>query len=107
MALPNIFQTGRSGMVASKAAMATTGHNIANANTEGFSRQRVETETTTPASHGHNLIGTGTAIARIERVNDEYIEKQLRNGGRDMANMEEKDLMLKQTEDIFNEMNGD
>src|SRR4051794_39621913 len=101
MALPSIFQTGRSGMVASKAAMATAGHNISNANTDGYSRQRVETAATTPSPQGHHLIGTGTLISRVERVNDEYIEKQLRNGGRDMANMEEKDLMLRQTEDIF------
>jgi len=94
-------------MVAAKAAMATTGHNISNANTEGYSRQRVETESATPVSQGHHLLGTGALISRVERVNDEYIEKQLRNGGRDLANMEEKDLMLKQTEDIFNEMNGD
>jgi flagellar hook-associated protein 1 FlgK len=107
MALPNVFQTGRSGMVASKAAMATTGHNIANANAEGYSRQRVETAASPPAHHGRNLIGTGTLISRVGRINDEYIEKQLRNGGRDMSYMEEKEVMLKQTEDIFNEMNGD
>lgn len=107
MALPNIFQTGRSGMVAAKAAMATTGHNISNANTEGFSRQRVETQSSTPTSEGHHLIGTGALISRVGRMNDEHIEKQLRNGTRDLANYEEKDLMLKQTEDIFNEMNGD
>ena len=108
MGLPNIFQTGRSGMVASKAAMATTGHNIANANTEGYSRQRVHTETATPNSGpGHHVVGTGTLINRVERINDEYVEKQLRNAGRDLANFEEKDVMLRQTEDIFNEMNGD
>jgi flagellar hook-associated protein 1 FlgK len=107
MAIPNLFQTGRSGMVAAKTAMATTGHNISNANTEGFSRQRVETETSTPQVQGHNLIGTGTLVTRVSRINDEYIEKQIRNGGRDMANMEEKDLMLRQTEDIFNEMGGE
>jgi flagellar hook-associated protein 1 FlgK len=107
MAIPSMFQTGRSGMVAAKAAMATTGHNISNANTEGYSRQRVNTETAPPQSSGHNLIGTGTLISRVERINDEYIEKSLRNGGRDLANMEEKDLMLRQSEDIFNEMNGD
>lgn len=107
MALPNIFQTGRSGMQASKAAMATTGHNISNANTEGYSRQRVETAANQPAHHGRNLIGSGTSITRVERINDEYIEKQLRNGGRDMSYMEEKDIMLRQAEDIFNEMGGE
>jgi flagellar hook-associated protein 1 FlgK len=109
MGIPNVFQTGRSGMVASKAAIATTGHNIANANTEGYSRQRVQTETATPQDQpgSKRVIGTGTKISRIERINDEYIEKQVRNGGRDMANFEEKDTMLKQVEDVFNEMNGD
>lgn len=95
-------------MMASKAMIATTGHNIANSNTEGYSRQRVQTEASDPhASFAHGMVGTGTQVSRIERVNDEYIEKQIRNGARDMANFEEKDMVLKQAEDIFNEMNGD
>lgn len=94
-------------MTASKAAMATTGHNISNANTDGYSRQRVETAANQPTHHGHNLIGSGTSISRVGRINDEYIEKQLRNGGRDMAYMEEKDIMIRQAEDIFNEMGGE
>jgi flagellar hook-associated protein 1 len=109
MGIPSVFQTGRSGMMASKAAIATTGHNISNANTEGYSRQRVQTETATPAGKAGSktIIGTGTKISRIERVNDEYIEKQVRNAGKDMANFEEKETMLRQVEDVFNEMNGD
>lgn len=109
MGLPSVFRTGISGMMASKAAVTTSGHNIANANTEGFSRQRVQQETTTPAvaPGSKAIVGTGTQVNRVERINDEYIEKQLRNGGRDMAHFEEKDLVLRQTEDIFNEMNGD
>jgi flagellar hook-associated protein 1 FlgK len=95
-------------MMASKAMIATTGHNISNSNTEGYSRQRVQTEATDPQrSFAKGVVGTGTAVSRVERVNDEYIEKQIRNGTRDMANLEEKDMVLKQAEDIFNEMNGD
>jgi flagellar hook-associated protein 1 FlgK len=109
MGLPNIFNTGQSGMVASKAAIATSGHNIANSKTEGFSRQRVQTETNLPhpGPGSHSMIGTGTLIARTERVNDEYIEKQIRNVGRDIAQGEEKEIVLRQTEDIFNEMGGE
>ncbi|OFZ20158.1 MAG: flagellar hook-associated protein FlgK [Bdellovibrionales bacterium GWB1_55_8] len=109
MGLPNVFNTGRSGMMASKAAIATAGHNISNANTEGFSRQRVQTspDTPRPALGSHALVGTGTLVSRVERINDEYVEKQIRNGTRDMSHMEEKDMALRQTEDIFNEMNGE
>ncbi len=109
MGIPNVFQTGRSGMMASKAAIATTGHNISNANTEGYSRQRVQTEASVPreAVGSHAIIGTGTQISRVERVNDNYLEKQIRNGARDLSHFEEKDMALKQAEDIFNEMGGD
>lgn len=109
MAIPNIFNTGRSGMVAAKAGIATSGHNIASANVEGYSRQRVLTAADEPRNSvgPHALIGQGVNVNRIERINDEYVEKQIRNGARDMAHMEEKDLILKQTEDVFNEMNGD
>lgn len=108
MGLPNVMQTGRSGMLASKAGIATTGHNISNATTEGFSRQRTEQSAEAgKGGFGQNLIGRGTTVSRTTRINDEYVEKQIRNASRDLAQMEEKDLLLRQTEDIFNEMGGE
>ncbi len=108
MGLPNVMNTGRTGMVAAKAAIATTGHNIANATTEGYSRQRIDqTAEVARDGIGKNVIGRGTSISRTGRINDEYIEKQIRNAGRDLAQMEEKDMALRQAEDIFNEMGGD
>jgi flagellar hook-associated protein 1 len=108
MGMPNLSNIGLSGLMASKAAITTTGHNISNSNTEGFSRQRVETETNTPQAYGNRgALGTGTMIGRVSRTNDEYLEKQIRESGRDMSHLEEKQMALRQTEDIFNEMNGD
>jgi flagellar hook-associated protein 1 FlgK len=107
MGIPNVMQTGRSGMVASKTAIATTGHNISNANTEGYTRQRTIQETNPAHGYGVNVIGSGTQVRRTERINDEYLEKQIRNSDRELAHAEEKDLALRQAEDIFNEMNGD
>lgn len=107
MGMSNVMNTGRSGMVAAKTAIATTGHNISNANTEGYTRQRTLQETNPAHGYGVNHIGTGVQVRRIERLNDEYLEKQIRNSDRELAHAEEKDLALKQAEDIFNEMNGD
>lgn len=103
------MRTGRSGMMASKAAIATAGHNIANANTEGFSRQRVNTEADKPRSAGGSkaLVGTGALIGRVDRMNDSYLEKNIRNAGRELAHMEEKNTHLSQLEDIYNEMGGE
>ena len=109
MGLPNVFDTGHSAMRAAKAAIATGGHNIANANTEGFTRQRVETETQPPqpgiAQKG--AIGRGTKIADVSRINDEYLDKQLRHANKQMNHFEEKDMMLRQLEDVFNELDGE
>ncbi len=108
MGISNVMNTGRTGMVAAKSAIATAGHNITNANTEGFSRQRVETAAEVPLTgYGKSQIGAGTKIQRVSRMNDEYLEKQIRNAGREVAHFEERGMALKQTEDIFNEMGGE
>jgi flagellar hook-associated protein 1 FlgK len=110
MGIQNVLQTGKSGMTTAKAGIATSGHNIANANTEGFSRQRIQSEaivTQQLSGQGGLHVGEGSKVSRVERINDGYLEKQLREGGRDMAFHEEKQVFLNQVEDVFNEMNGD
>jgi flagellar hook-associated protein 1 FlgK len=105
-----VFQTGKSGMNTAKSGIATAGHNISNAGTEGFSRQRVQQEaavTKQMAGQGGPYVGEGTKLSRVERINDTYLERQLREGVRDSSYHEEKQLFLNQVEDVFNEMNGD
>jgi flagellar hook-associated protein 1 FlgK len=105
----NVMQTGKSGLMAAKTGIATSGHNIANANTEGFNRQRVHVQG--EVAEGKNgpkaLIGRGVRDVRVERVNDEYVEKQIREGKKNLAFTEERDTALRQVEDIFNEMSGE
>lgn len=109
MGLPSVFETGRLGMVASRASIATSSHNISNSKTEGFSRQRVETKAAPGQAPlgAKAIVGRGALVSQVSRINDEYLEKQLRNAGRDLATYEEKDMALRQAEDIFNEMNGE
>ena len=99
MALPNVMNTGRTGMVAAKTAIATTGHNITNANTEGYSRQRVQLANETPQSAlgSKALVGQGVKIDRISRINDEYVEKQLKRESK--GNLPK--LVLNKADDIF------
>ncbi len=75
---------GKSGMFAQQGAINTTSHNIANATTEGYSRQRVELQTTRPyckpsmnSIAGPGQVGTGVQIVAINRVRDSFwITKQ-------------------------------
>ena len=102
-----IFDVGKSGLMASKSALSTTGHNIANVNTEGFSRQRVEQTSgpTIPAGAGQG--GTGVRISGITRANDEYLNRRIEKETKHFGAAEERDIYLSQAEQIFNEANTD
>lgn len=68
-----------SGVVAAQRALGTTGHNIANASTPGYSRQRVEMEAREPQFSGNGSIGTGVLVDNVSRVYDEFLVSELRN----------------------------
>jgi flagellar hook-associated protein 1 FlgK len=103
----NMFSIGQSGLQATKASLSTTSHNIANANTEGFSRQSVDQAAGPAIPSGRMTFGTGVRMKDIKRVNDEYLEKRLHTENKNFGNVEEKDIYLQQTEQIFNEANND
>ena len=109
MGMGSLLHIGKSGMSAARTGVSTSGHNIANANTEGYTRQRVVQSNEAPAGRVSTAaqVGRGTNVARVERINNDYIERQVRSTGRDLSYAEEREVVLKQTEDIFNEMNGE
>ncbi len=67
-----ILGTGVSGLAAAQFGLDTTGHNIANVNTEGFSRQRVETQSTVGNAFRSTFLGNGTQLAAIQRSFNDY-----------------------------------
>jgi len=73
----NLYQTGVSGLSAAQQQLATTGHNIANVNTEGYSRQRVEQNASTGTFAGNgNYIGSGTYVQDVTRVYNQFSYKE-------------------------------
>jgi flagellar hook-associated protein 1 FlgK len=74
----NLLNIGKTGLYAAQAGLATTGHNIANANTVGFSRQQVIQSTAAAQNVGSGFIGSGTEIADIERFSDKFLNNQVR-----------------------------
>lgn len=66
-----------SALRAFEAALNVTGHNLANVNTEGYSRQIVEFASYPPLiAYGLRpfTVGSGTAIQQVQRVRDQFIE---------------------------------
>lgn len=78
MGLRGAFVSGLSGLRVSTGALATVGHNIANAHTVGYSRQRAEIGQRDPirfATAGY--LGQGADINAISRAEDRFLERQV------------------------------
>jgi flagellar hook-associated protein 1 FlgK len=77
--MADILNIGLSALLSQQRALTTTSNNIANANTPGYSRQRVELAPRPVQRLGPNFIGSGVDIATIRRLADDLLAGQLRS----------------------------
>ena len=75
--LHKILSVGGESLMNSRAAIDVTGHNIANVNTEGYSKQNAKLETKIPYRIGDKVFGAGAKLRGIYRAHDEFLEKQI------------------------------
>ncbi len=61
-----IFNVAVSGLNAAQVGILTTSHNISNASTEGYNRQRIVQTTNTPMFTGAGFIGQGTSVETVQ-----------------------------------------
>jgi flagellar hook-associated protein 1 FlgK len=73
----SLLNIGMSGLAAGQSALMTTGNNIANADTAGYSRQQTVQGTKASNQFGNVYIGTGTTLADVRRVYNSYLDAQL------------------------------
>lgn len=105
--MADLLGIGKSGLFASKKSLEVTGHNLANVNTEGYSRQKVVQGTSVPVSTGGFIQGTGVRVKDITRYNDEFVEKRLNNALSNSKFYDTRSDHLGQVESIFNELDSD
>ncbi|MEO1244384.1 MAG: flagellar hook-associated protein FlgK [Pseudomonadota bacterium] len=86
--MADILNTSLSGMRAFQRALEVTSHNIANANTPGYSRQVAEFTTREGQGTGNGFVGTGTQIATVKRIYDAILGEQLQNSTTGLARFE-------------------
>lgn len=75
----DLLLTGLSGLTAFRNVLNTTGNNIANVNTDGYSRQRVELDARDPQLLGSSYVGTGVNSGAVTRLYDQFLSVQFRN----------------------------
>ena len=109
----NIFSalsSAKLGLLAQQLAIEVTGQNIANVETEGYSRQDVSFEANTPRhaiKYGSmHQIGTGVRVAGIERAHDQFLFEQIMDEGDLTGSTEVKKDIFEQLEILFNEGSG-
>lgn len=85
MSLFSTLNTGTSGLNASQVAVSTTSNNIANANNEYYTRQRVSTEASTALDTGSLSIGSGVSITTISRIHDEFVFSRLKDSSNNLS----------------------
>ena len=100
----SLFHTlniGSESLYATRQGVDTAGHNIANAQVEGYSRQRVNLHQRDPLQKGLLLIGNGSYVSQIERSHDKFIENQITRVNQDFGRTATKADAMKQLEVIF------
>jgi len=102
------FNVATRGMSAQQKAIDVTSHNIANANTDGYTRQRATMETTRPFSDasGAGQLGTGVQVSTITRIRDSYLDYRVRAESGTMGLYEGREKFLTELEGVFNELDG-
>jgi len=73
----SLLNIGMSGLSASHASLVTTGNNISNVDTVGYSRQQTVQNSKNSIQYGNVFIGTGTTLADVRRVYNSYLDSQL------------------------------
>ena len=108
------LETARRALYTQQTALHTTGHNIANANTPGFSRQRVNfTQTEAFPGVGFNRpnipgqIGTGVKAGEVQRIRESFLDMQYRAENSKFGYWDAKHKSLQKMEDIMNEPTED
>ncbi len=104
------IEIGKRSLIAHNKSLSTVGHNLTNASTEGYSRQRVKLSTFEPLyepqlnrENTPGQIGQGVVDVSVERIKDELLEGRIVAQSNKQGYWSERDKYILQMEKIYNE----
>ncbi len=97
----SILQNSVSALTSYQRVLSTISHNIANVNTEGYSRQRVELSTRNPQFFGNGYLGKGVTVTSIKRMTDDFLDSQLRVSLTNLSRADAYGGLANQVDNIF------
>ncbi|HYD79793.1 MAG TPA: flagellar hook-associated protein FlgK [Paucimonas sp.] len=97
----SILSVGQSALAAAQVGLLTTGHNIANANTPGYSRQIVVQGTASSQDSGFGFVGKGTEVVGVKRVFNEFLANRVMTTQTSYNELDTYYSQIKQINNLF------
>ncbi len=104
--IAGLFNIGSKTLMVQQRGLHVTGNNIANVNTPGYSRQRLNMTADIPIDTGNGPVGSGVTANQIERVYDRFLGVQINNETQSLGQWEAHRDALESVEVVFNESGG-
>ncbi|ASE51866.1 TPA: flagellar hook-associated protein FlgK [Stenotrophomonas maltophilia] len=101
--MSSVLSTGTGALLAFQRALATTSHNVANINTPGYSRQKVDFATSDPQNYGFGDVGSGTRITDIRRAADQLAISRLLDSSGELARLKQLSGMADRVNALFSD----
>ncbi|NOX36876.1 MAG: flagellar hook-associated protein FlgK [Calditrichaeota bacterium] len=104
--MPGIFQSldiARRAIWANRLGLDVASHNIANVNTPGYSRQRVQLQSARPLNLVKGQLGLGVKADQIERIRSQLLDLQYRRASHTFGRAEIEENVLLQVETVIQE----
>ncbi len=105
MSVSNILNIAKTALAATQVSLQATSHNVANVNTEGYSRQEAVLESVTTASM-YGVMGNGVKVTTIRACYDQFLENSIAEKKTGLEEQNVYKSYLGQIETIFNEDNS-
>lgn len=93
----DIFEISKNGMLSAQKATSVVSHNIANANTPGYTRQRAELSEQIHRQSGFTL-GRGVTIEQVKRLRNDLLDRQIMLKEHELGNLNEQNRIFQQIE---------
>ncbi len=106
MNLFSAIELGKNSVMAQQQVFQVIGHNIANVNTEGYSRQVVDLENVRPSMIGLKWGGRGVEMTNIRSVRDRFIDNQIVERRQYEGKYETLSGIMTSVEALFDESHG-
>lgn len=103
------FSVARLAMAASQTALNVVGQNVANINTSGYTRQRLDQQSLSPAGHSmvnskYNIsVGQGVMMTGVSQIRDPFLDIQYRDQLAEVGTVDAMDTILDRIGDVFDE----